>query len=99
MKFLRIFNDLMKVGLANYSARAIGAFIIFILARWLGQIDFGIYSIGFHILTILGTSFIGFDQCYVHFAVKDLRNKERIFSTYTIIKLGIPLFILLIFSC
>lgn len=96
MNEVRTLRDFMRVGLANYTCRAIGAFITIILARWMGPNGFGIYSIGFYVLTIFGQAFYGFDQSYVHFVVRDPNNEEEIFSTYFLLKIAVSLSIILI---
>ena len=77
MKLPKIFNNFMKVGLANYISRAISAFISILLAMWLGPSEFGIFSIGFYTMIIFGMSLAGFDQSYVYFSVRDTKKEDE----------------------
>jgi len=95
MKSSKIFSDSMRVGFANYASHAIGALISIILAKWLGPADFGIFSIGFFVLTIFGTGLNGLDQTYVHFAVRTSQKKQEFFATYCTAKITISVFIIL----
>ncbi|MEO0293133.1 MAG: oligosaccharide flippase family protein [candidate division WOR-3 bacterium] len=94
---LKIFKDFTKVSLSNYISRAIAALISIILARWLGPIDFGVFSIGFYILTIFGLGFTGFDQSYVYFTVRFPKEEQEIFSTYVTLKVILAIFFIFIF--
>jgi len=98
MKSAKNFSDSMKVGFSNYTSYAIGALISIMLARWLGPRDFGIFSIGFFVLTIFGSGFTGLDQTYVHFAVRSSQKKEELFTTYCTVKIAISVFIILVYT-
>lgn len=95
---LKIFKDFTKVGFSNYISQIIAALISFILARWLGPSDFGIFSIGFYILTIFGLGFTGFDQSYVSFTVQSSKNEEKIFSTYATLKIALAFLVIILFA-
>lgn len=94
MKLPKIFDEFAKVSFANYTARAIGAIISILLARWLGPKDFGIFSIGFYVLTIFGLAFTGLDKFYVHSAVQSPEKKDEIFTTYCTLKVVLSLLII-----
>lgn len=98
MKLPKIFDEFAKVSFASYTFRAIGAFIAIILARWLGPVNFGVYSIGFYILTIFGTGFTGIDQSYVYFATKNPQKEYAVLSNYAIIKIVSSLFFISIIT-
>lgn len=94
MIIVKTYKDFIKVGFASYASRAIGAIISILLARWLGPNDFGIFSIGFYVLTIFGLGFTGLDKFYVHSAVQSPEKKNEIFTTYCILKVIISLLII-----
>ena len=91
MSVLKIFKDFTKVGFTNYISQIIAALISIVLARWLGPVDFGIFSMAFYVLTIFGLSFTGFDQSYIRFAVQFPEKEQETFSTYSILKIAIAL--------
>jgi len=95
---LKVFKDFTKVAFTNYLSQIIAAFISIILARWLGPTDFGVFSIGFYILIIFGLGFTGFDQSYIRFAVRFSEKEQEIFSTYSILKICFPLFVIILFA-
>jgi len=95
---LKVFKDFVKVGFSNYISQIIAALMSFILARWLGPVDFGVFSIGFYILTIFGLGFTGFDQSYVNFTVRFSEKEEEIFSTYAALKIILVFLFIVLFA-
>jgi len=95
MKLSKNFGDFIRVSAANYASRAIGALITVLIARWLGPEKFGIYSIGFYVLVIFGDGLTGFDQTFVHFAVRESAGEREILSTYFFLKFSISIIILM----
>jgi len=91
-------KNFIRVGFANYTSHFIGALISILLARWLGPTAFGIFSIGFYVLTIFGMGFSGFDQSYVYFAVRFPKKEQDIFMTFCTLKIGIAFSIILLYS-